>query len=535
MYVDARDRSGKTVSSRGTVAVSRAEVKVGLTLDRWFAARGDDVNVAVDVETIAGVSPAGVPVTLSFGNFNGEPDAGRDDEVSLITDAGGIARAHWHCDRAGYVRIVATARDTRGRETRATSYIWVSATKYGYSYRFDTASISAQKATYAPGETARLLITSPQADVDALVNVSGDGDSVTVVRHLAGNASTIDVPVPADAAHAIVSVWIPAPQGVLAAATRLDIRPTPHALAVKIHPAEPKYAPGDIARFAVDVRDERGRPVRSEIGLSVVDDALLALATPADNARAFDAFYTNTRDEPSATADWSLDDPIIVYTVYAPIRTIGTVRTRSASSAFQPGQTSDTFTVTVTEKNASLQDLRTDFRDTAYWAPAVMTDVHGHAEISFRWPDNLTSYTASGLAVTEATSIGNGDGASARFERLSRAPRHPALHAHERSRSARCERERAERLARHAVAVLRAGPRNRRSDHSVELRSRRFGERALRRRGTARSDPPSCAWQARAIASRTGSRGVFPSKATASSRTCALPARFRRMRRSGSR
>jgi uncharacterized protein YfaS (alpha-2-macroglobulin family) len=308
------------------------------------------------------------------------------------------------------VRIIATARDVRGRETRSTSYIWVSGTDYGYSYRFDNASISPQKSTYAPGETARLLVTSSQSNVDALVNVAGDHSSTTFVRHLASVASAIDIRIPSDAAKATVSVWIPASQGLLTASSRLDISPTRHALAVTIRSAKPKYAPGDLARFAVDVRDENGRPVQSEVGLSVVDDALLALASPDDRDRVFDLFYANDRGRPSAIADWSLNGTLDIYSVIPAVRTIGAVRTRSALSVFQPSATSDVYSVSGGRVAPSFQDLRTDFRDTAYWAPAVTTDRSGHADVAFRWPDNLTSYTASGLAVTQATSIGNGAG-----------------------------------------------------------------------------------------------------------------------------
>jgi len=46
------------------------------------------------------------------------------------------------------------------------------------------------------------------------------------------------------------------------------------------------------------------------------------------------------------------------------------------------------------------------FKDSAYWNPSVVTDSFGRAKISFKLPDNLTTWVIAGLSVTENTKVG---------------------------------------------------------------------------------------------------------------------------------
>ena len=93
-----------------------------------------------------------------------------------------------------------------------------------------------------------------------------------------------------------------------------------------------------------------------------------------------------------------------------PLR-IGTVVKRSAG-AFLPTGTTDQYSLALAVPPPSFKALRSDFRDTAYWSPAVVTGSDGRATITFPWPDSLTSYTATGLAVTESSDFGRGAGSA---------------------------------------------------------------------------------------------------------------------------
>lgn len=49
---------------------------------------------------------------------------------------------------------------------------------------------------------------------------------------------------------------------------------------------------------------------------------------------------------------------------------------------------------------------RSIFKDTAYWNPQIHTDLSGRAQIIFKLPDNLTTWTLSALGATSDTKVG---------------------------------------------------------------------------------------------------------------------------------
>lgn len=49
---------------------------------------------------------------------------------------------------------------------------------------------------------------------------------------------------------------------------------------------------------------------------------------------------------------------------------------------------------------------RNTFKDTAYWNPSIRTDSSGKAQISFKLPDNLTTWTIAAVASTTDTRVG---------------------------------------------------------------------------------------------------------------------------------
>lgn len=51
-------------------------------------------------------------------------------------------------------------------------------------------------------------------------------------------------------------------------------------------------------------------------------------------------------------------------------------------------------------------DTRNTFKDTAYWNPSIHTDSSGRAKISFKLPDNLTTWTFAAVASTSDTKVG---------------------------------------------------------------------------------------------------------------------------------
>jgi uncharacterized protein YfaS (alpha-2-macroglobulin family) len=268
-----------------------------------------------------------------------------------------------------------------------------------------------QKAEYRPGETAVLLVTAPRGDVDALVHVIGGAADRIFVAHLGSQTSTIAVQPPAGIAHYRVTVTAPGGAGVTTANATVNVVPPPHQLRVAIRPDKAKYAPGERARFAIHVEDNDGKPVRAQIGVAVVDDAVFALRQ-ARQPDPFLVFYGSNGPYRIEAASWSgLDCAIGTHRSDDMLQMIGRTNARAASALAVPAP-APTPVDRDSIRQPSFDELRSDFRDTAYWSPSVLTGADGSALVTFAWPDSLTSYTASGLAVTQASDFGGGAGSA---------------------------------------------------------------------------------------------------------------------------
>ena len=53
--------------------------------------------------------------------------------------------------------------------------------------------------------------------------------------------------------------------------------------------------------------------------------------------------------------------------------------------------------------------IRSDFRDTAFWSPSVVTNAAGNASVDVVWPDNLTQWKARALGSTMQAQVGVGE------------------------------------------------------------------------------------------------------------------------------
>ncbi len=127
-------------------------------------------------------------------------------------------------------------------------------------------------------------------------------------------------------------------------------------LKVTITPDKQEYRPGDTVGLAIRVIDKNGKPVKAQVNLNLVDEALFALEEQ----------YVNLLGQ-----------------LYGEHMTSGVLRSRSSHFVPEPGN--------FAEKGGDGGGARKDFQDAIYFA-TVATDDKGVASASFKVPDNLTSW-----------------------------------------------------------------------------------------------------------------------------------------------
>ncbi|HOQ06289.1 MAG TPA: Ig-like domain-containing protein [Clostridiales bacterium] len=139
-------------------------------------------------------------------------------------------------------------------------------------------------------------------------------------------------------------------------------------LDISITPDRQSYKPGDEVRLSVDVKDASGNPAAAEVNISVVDEAYFAL-------------YGQSADILGELYGICINSGLISeYLSYKPLPE------NESPGAEMGGEGGDS-------------SIRKDFRDTALFT-TVRTGEDGKAEVTFRLPDNLTSWRITCQAVT---------------------------------------------------------------------------------------------------------------------------------------
>ncbi|GMU40798.1 MAG: hypothetical protein AMXMBFR23_16640 [Chloroflexota bacterium] len=408
LSVTVLDQTGQAIASAASVVVHPAEVYVGLDASAYVARTGepltlDLVTVSTEGEPV-GRRPATVEVyerewitvkeqtESGARRYRSEP---RDTLVATLqttTDAAGVGDVRYTPERTGALRVVATTRDSAGREARASRILWVSGDGLAaWEFRNDSViTLVPDRAVYAPGDTAEVLVPAPFAGARALVTIERGRILERSVRVLEGNAEVLRIPVTeAMLPNAFVGVVLyrppteddPLPRfhvGYAELRVATDLR----ALTIDLQRDLDTAKPGETVTYEVRVTDAAGRGVEAELAIAMVDAAVLSLA-PDYTPTGLQAFWFN-RGLAVATGS-SL--------------AVSIDRANDVLSEPQLGGKGG-------GADGGQEGLRTDFQNTAYWAGQVTTSADGRATVAITLPDNLTTWRTTVRAITADTKAG---------------------------------------------------------------------------------------------------------------------------------
>ncbi len=411
--VDVTDLSRQVVSTSTTAIVHPADYYVGIKLDDTFVDAGTTLK-----PTFIAVTPKGerldgqrLAVTLLKRKWVVSKEAKGDSGVSTtasvvdtptgnctITSSARGAACDLKTTDGGYYILRATGKDARGNEVAAAIDIYAMGAGGGGWFESDKTEVSlvADKQAYAVGDKARILVKSPFANADALVTVERGGIYDKHVVALSGGTPTIEVPITEEMRpNAYVSVVLtrgrtkPAPaqpNAVDAGApayrigfANLAIDPAKKRLDVAVKPSKTDLKPGEDVSVDVDVKDATGKPAKAEVTLYAVDEGVLSLIhykTP-DPLRVF--------AEPRELKVATLESRSRLVALFDPLSGLGGDKGLAGGGGGAPsaGGTS-----------------RHDFRASAYFNPNVVTDEKGHASVSFKLPDAVTTYRVMAVVAT---------------------------------------------------------------------------------------------------------------------------------------
>lgn len=410
------DPARQESSSQTEAIVHPALFYIGLKPKTTFLDLGKEDAITIDLIT---VDPAGqafgernIKTQLIREQWNSVREIGSDGrlrwrsnrteevkiEETLSTEAGKARRLTLPIQEGGSYIFRAASRDVRGNQVLSETHFYATGSGYVAWQRSDDDRIELvpEKKSYAPGETARIMVQSPFEEATALVTVEREGVISSEVMTLVGSAPQIEVPITdAHMPNVFVSVMLitgrtappdgsasdPGAPAFKMGYIPIVVDPGKRHLAVEIVPDKETYRPGDEVTVDLQLKDVNGRGVSGEIAFSAADAGVLNLI------------------------GYTLPDPFATY--YGP-RALGVTTSQTLSSLIKQrsfGQKEED------EGGGGGDDqndgVRKDFRPSAYWNPAIPTDNRGRAQITFRLPESLTTFRFMANALTSDNKFGS--------------------------------------------------------------------------------------------------------------------------------
>jgi uncharacterized protein YfaS (alpha-2-macroglobulin family) len=413
--------SRKTVSSRIQALVHRGEYYIGIKPETRFLSKGEELSCSY-----ISVDPDGQIVSgekLNFTLLRREWQSVRKAEIGgrfrWISEKKDIeiktqtlktkkipAKITFLPEKAGYYILKAEGKDKRGNVITTLIYFYVTGSDYIPWQRQDDNIIEliADRESYRPGETARILVKSPYERAHALITVERESVVESHVQEIIGGSRQIKVPVRSEyIPNVFVSIVLV--QGRISIENKdrnqdlgkpsfkmgyvkLNIDPAEKNLAIDIQKENKIYKPGEKVSLKFKVTNDSGSVSQASLSVAVVDIGVLNLIgfkTPDP----FSIFYSH---KPLSVATSETRHHVMGQRSYGE-------KGDEASGGGGVSKTGAPFSLSEIE-------LRGDFKFTAFWNSAFTTDKNGNATIQFILPDNLTTFRVMAVAQTKDSCFG---------------------------------------------------------------------------------------------------------------------------------
>jgi uncharacterized protein YfaS (alpha-2-macroglobulin family)/tetratricopeptide (TPR) repeat protein len=406
---------------------------------------------------------------IEWSNEAGEEKVTTLSTQRVDIGASGSLTATWRVPDglAGRMRLLLAADDPFGARSHARAWFTIAdENTQDIFIKYQGVEIIADKEIHEVGETARLLITSEFPGAFAWYWIdSGTGNLDKRVLLLEHRTTFVKIPVTdAFVPNSKVHVVVVRDGQVFADERELVVPPTRKVMTVEVRPDKETYRPGEKGSVVITARDYEGKPVKGEFSLAMFDQSILYIAPDArmDIRRFFygerRALVSNLGNSQAIPGQYNeLDPPIAqnllfrhgVENEYRPRRRAGVrdevmmrgvarqemsfadgMMAGSIAMAASPAPMAATREMTAglalaeskalagdvwrdrngapAEQQAVVQPvIRSDFRDSMFWSPAVLTGDDGRATVDVHFPDSLTTWRAVAVGVTPGTLVGN--------------------------------------------------------------------------------------------------------------------------------
>lgn len=413
----AFDLNNQSVSNRVMLPVHAGEYYLGILNEDYVVGKGDPVDFEVISVDYDGKPVPNKSVEVGFykrvWNTVKKKNVDSDfyyennyedqllEKKTVVTDEKGHGMVSFTTKEGGNFKAIAESKDGKGNTVKASTTVYVSSGEFINWGREnnDQIELVPDKQEYKPGDTAHILVKSPYQNVWALVTQERQNVLHKEVIKIESNSQTIDVPITEKfLPNVFVSVLLvkggsngaglaEPPTGgnderdVAAfkmGYTTLHVDTSSRRLNIEVTPDWPKYGPGDEVTLKIKTSDVTGKATKAEVSIGVVDKSVLSL-TETVTADLLNAFYRKRL--------------LGVETAHTLTKAISRVNVQVEAGLKGGG--------------GATPEKRGIFKDTAHWEAVVNTNENGEGEVTFKLPDNLTTWEVLAIGITDDTLVGS--------------------------------------------------------------------------------------------------------------------------------
>jgi uncharacterized protein YfaS (alpha-2-macroglobulin family) len=413
---DVVDVSRQRIANRASTRVDPAPWYVGVKNPPYFANAAQGVDTAFVAVALDGKATPDVPIEIElhriqwnsvrqatgngFYNWETERKEVPAGEFKVTTKSEPVP-LHVPLGEGGEYVLIAKAKDAEGRST--TTRAWFYAVGAGYTawarYDHNRIDLVAEKQTYRPGESARIMIKSPWEKATALLTTEREGVRTSKTFELTSTQQTVIVPITErDIPNVFVSVVLvkgrtkegieeeadPGKPSFRVGYIELAVEDAAKRLKVDVKANRDEYRPASKARVEVQVKDVAGKGSPSEVTLWAVDYGVLSLTS-----------YKT----PDVLASMYLKKALQVVTDDSREKIVSR-RVLTPKGETQGGGGG---------RDAGPGTIRKDFRVLAFWLGSVVTDRNGRAHADVVLPESLTTYRIMAVAGDRQSRFGWGE------------------------------------------------------------------------------------------------------------------------------
>lgn len=385
---EVTDISRMTVVSSGTAKVSAGNFCLFVTPDSYVAKVGDSLNATVAAIDYDGKPVANQAITMRLSRYPWDASTYtyRDEQVlgeaKVVTDAQGKGKVIFPVKdqyATDTYYISARASDGSGNLVGDQSSIWIASPDYPYilsgnNAQSEPVSLRFDKAIYKPGDTARLMFSGPvtgSEGAQAVITVEGTTIYKRHVVPLSSTAQLIEIPIEKKYAPNVYvnAVLVTKKHQFYTQNKMIKVSPANNFLTVQVATDKPRYQPGETVTYTIKAQKADHTPAaNTELSLGVVDESIYSIR--AELAQDIRKFFFSRREN-------------LVQVMCSFPETYS-----GGPDKIEPR-------------------VRKDFKDTAFWAPELITDKDGIATAKVKLPDNLTTWRATVRGVSMTTEVGS--------------------------------------------------------------------------------------------------------------------------------